>query len=60
MNTEDGKISIILITIGSILWGLCLIAGLGMNNDQLSYVLALAGFCFLLGGNCVFWFGREN
>lgn len=55
----DAKIAVILSIIGTILWGLCLIAGLGTHNNELAYAFAMAAFSALLCALCVFWFEEE-
>ena len=56
----DAKIAIILSIIGTILWGMCLIVGIGMNDTATSFALGLAAVCFIIGALCVFWFGDEE
>jgi hypothetical protein len=45
--------------IGVLLFGLCLVAGIGLHDDKLS-LLALVAMCFLMGAFVAFWFAGEG
>ena len=56
----SNQLALILSLIGVLLFGLCLVAGLGMGSTQLAPILAGAAFCFLLGASIVFWFAGDE
>ena len=56
----SNQLALILSLIGVLLFGLCLVAGLGLHDNKLSFSLAMTAVCFLMGAFVAFWYAGEE
>jgi peptidoglycan/LPS O-acetylase OafA/YrhL len=56
----SNQLALILSLIGVLLFGLCLVAGLGLHDSTTSYALAMTAVCFLMGAFVAFWYAGEE
>jgi len=59
MNFSN-QLALIFSLIGVLLFGLCLVAGLGLHDDKLSFSLALVAMCSLMAAFVSFWGAGEE